>query len=69
MTEIFRNNEEGIFRINSKPFTDNDFLHLDLNNSSLGLFHVNIAFRNKCLENLHNLLSFHKALNSGCWNM
>ena len=69
MTEILRNNKEGIFRINSKPFTVNGFLNLDLNDSSLSLFHVNIAFLNKCLDNLHNLLSFQKASNSGYRNM
>ena len=48
--EIISNNEEDIFKINSKYFTIKEFLNLDLNDNSLSLFHVNIASLNKYLD-------------------
>ena len=56
--KIISNNEEDIFKINSKYFTIKEFLNLDLN--SLNLFHVNIASLNNYLDDLHNLLSIIK---------
>ena len=58
--EIISNNEEDIFKINSKYFTIKEFLNLDPNDNSLRLFHDNIASLNKYLDDLHNLLSIIK---------
>ena len=58
--ETIINNEEDIFKINSKYFTIKEFLNLDLNDNSLSLFHVNIASLNKYLDDLHNLPSIIK---------
>ena len=58
--EIISNNEEDIFKINSKYFTIKEFLNLDLNDSCLSLFHVNITCLNKYLDDLHNFLTIIK---------
>ena len=58
--EIISDNEEDIFKINSKYFTIKEFLNLDPNDNSLRLFHDNIASLNKYLDDLHNLLSIIK---------
>ena len=55
--ETIINNEEDIFKINSKYFTIKEFHNLDLNEYYLSLFHGNIACYNKYLDDLHNLLS------------
>ena len=58
--KIINNNEEDIFKINSKYFTIKEFVNLDLNDNFLSLFDVNIASLNKYLDDLHNLLNIIK---------
>ena len=58
--EIISNNEEDIFKTNSKYFMIKEFLNLDLHDNFLSLFHVNISSLNKYLDDLHNLLGIIK---------
>ena len=58
--DMTRNNEEGIFKVNSEYFTIKEFLNLDLNDMSLNIFDINIASLNKYIDDLHNLCSIIK---------
>ena len=58
--DMIRNNEEGIFKVNSEYFTIKEFLNLDLNDMSLNIFDINIASLNKYIDDLHNLCSIIK---------
>ena len=51
-----------MFKINSKYFTIKEFLNLELSDNSLSLFCVNIASRDKYLDDFHNYCT---ASNSG----
>ena len=78
--DMIRNNEEGIFKVNSEYFTIKEFLNLDLNDMSLNIFDINIASLNKYTDDLHNLCSIiklqiqvigiceHKIKKSSCLN-
>ena len=58
--DMIRNNEEGIFKVNSEYFTIKEFLNLNLNDMSLNIFDINIVSLNKYIDDLHNLCSIIK---------